>query len=96
MNDNGGPAVIGVIIGAVLVLLVGLYVFGIFGPRQNDTTINVDTTAPIEVPTAPETTPPEPAPSPDPTTTPDPAPVEPPPVDQPTDQPTEPTTPPPQ
>ncbi len=79
MNDSGGTAVIGVIIGAILVLLVGLYVFGVFGPRKDDTTINVDTTAPvIEVP-APAT----PAPEPAPTTTPDPAPA-------PTDTPAEP------
>lgn len=94
--NNGGMAVIGVIVGAILVLLIGLYVFGVVGPRQNDTTINVDTTAPIEVPAAPETTPAEPAPNPEPSATPDPTPPAEPPVDQPTDQPTEPTTPPPQ
>lgn len=98
MNDSGGTAVIGVIIGAVLVLLIGLYAFGVFGPAKDATTVNVDTTAPVvEVPTpAPETTPPEPAPAPsaEPTTPDSTPPVEPPPLDQPTEQPTEPAQPP--
>lgn len=92
MNDSGGTTVIGVIIGAILVLLVGLYAFGIFGPRKDDTTINVDTTAPVVEAPAPEPAPVTPAPEPAPTTDPAPAPVEPPP----TDVPAEPSMPPPQ
>ena len=95
MNDSGGTTIIGVIIGAVLVLLVGLYVFGVFGPRKaDDTTVNVDTTAPVVEAPAADPAPVTPAPEPAPTTDPAPAPAEPPPTDAPAEP--QPSTPPPQ
>lgn len=91
MNDNNGMAIIGVIVGAILVLLVALYAFGALGPRKDATNINVETTAPQEIPApapepAPATPEPEPAaPAPEPSSTPEPTP--------PTDEPAQPTEP---
>jgi hypothetical protein len=77
-NDSGGgTTVIALVVGALLVLVIGLYATGAFGPRQDSTTVNVDTPVTTETPAPAEPAPTtEPAPAePAPTTEPAPAPA---------------------
>lgn len=100
-NESGGTTVIALVVGALLVLVIGLYASGTFSTRDT-TNVTVETPPPgdVTVPTAPaaETPPATDAtgPSdPEPSTTPSDAPPttpDTPPVDQPTPPTTEPQT----
>lgn len=84
-NDygGGGTTMIALVVGALLVLVIGLYATGSFGPRRDTTSVTIDTPSVPATPEAPTTTPPTPT---------DPAPVEPMPS-EPTPTPAEPPTP---
>lgn len=73
-NDNGGGSttMIALVVGALLVLVIGLYATGSFGPRQDTTSVTIDAPTVPATPEAPTTTPPtDPAPvEPTPTPTP--------------------------
>ena len=60
MSDTSEMTIIGVVVGAILVLIVGFYAVGAFGPFRHDTPANVDTVTQPAGPAEPTPTNPPP------------------------------------